>query len=1093
MSNANEKRASNSRSPLERWIYQTIALRGLRVKFRLRGNNLHLLLEHQSCPDRTVTLLWLIPALQETNLNTLLPAEQPPIYQIQLYACEAGQSRPDWTASIYLNQLQHHLEQLQAGQSIPELSFAAPVSSTPPPRPAVPPVEADDTATLALSNRHLAKQGQETAIACYLSETISDWGVAVRVSARTVPYSPPAAVYSTDSSLHDGLTIRRLWIACEAAYGLEPGAIGEPITQKLRELEIEGYRDAVIVFQVAGESRPDWILRVDLTPPLEMLREWARWGDVEAVQRLVNQDLKPWNLEITKATLTDTTLHLCTSWFPSGAIELDQKRVKADVALLLEALGPQGIHTAMLYGPVDEADTPSWVEWLQLPAALHSAFAEMPIALAQQADWGAIAFLLHRLLNPDLDGYLAMGGIRLQLLPKDDPNVGDDAPKTLLHVMAEATACPNQQQISTTIVRFMRQLRLPTVSGVRIYGRRAGQKKPLWSYGTDFVTRKRLVPEVTPEFAATSDYVQDLIAQSDEPILRPDFTPADLQAAWTNTSQQFIHRIQSVLTRSHLFVYRPEPQPQGGALPGRVSYQGASVGLVWSAVGLLLLVQGNWLLGSWARSKPTPSEAETRSTLIAPSEPVVASEAPPSPKPKPTTNLPKLSLQKSPNANAGVFNTEGFTRPVEETIDLEETVKPTEPAPAPRQTQAARSLPYTPPNPQTDQIAAAIQAKAANLPTFNSRQLDQKLQLYYKFLEESGTPDVLIVGSSRALRGIDPIALQKSLAGLGYSDLKVFNFGINGATAQVVDLLLERILTPDQLPRLIVWADGARAFNSGTTDITYNGVVASAAFRQLTAGTLAIPTANADSPATPEGTAAEGATHSSLTASYDQIDRWLSQHLADVAQVYQERDRLKHLIQGSLTGFFPDTPQPAAETNSETPATLAAVPRSGQPSPNLQGFLPLAVQFNPATYYQKYARVIGQYDSDYENFRIQGTQDAALKSFLRFTKAREIPVVFVNLPLTEDYLDPYRMRHEQAFRQYMVGLAMQSPRFVFRDLSEKWTTQYQYFSDPSHLNRYGAYAVSRTLAQDALIPWAEARSQASPQLPETGSGVIRRK
>jgi hypothetical protein len=28
-----------------------------------------------------------------------------------------------------------------------------------------------------------------------------------------------------------------------------------------------------------------------------------------------------------------------------------------------------------------------------------------------------------------------------------------------------------------------------------------------------------------------------------------------------------------------------------------------------------------------------------------------------------------------------------------------------------------------------------------------------------------------------------------------------------------------------------------------------------------------------------------------------------------------------------------------------------------------------------------------------------------------------------------------------------------------------------YFSDPSHLNRYGAYTVSNQLAQDPMIPW----------------------
>uniref|UniRef100_A0ACD5GW23 Uncharacterized protein n=1 Tax=Desertifilum tharense IPPAS B-1220 TaxID=1781255 RepID=A0ACD5GW23_9CYAN len=54
---------------------------------------------------------------------------------------------------------------------------------------------------------------------------------------------------------------------------------------------------------------------------------------------------------------------------------------------------------------------------------------------------------------------------------------------------------------------------------------------------------------------------------------------------------------------------------------------------------------------------------------------------------------------------------------------------------------------------------------------------------------------MLIVGSSRALRGIDPVALREALAAQGYADVSVYNFGVNGATAQVVDLIVRRILT----------------------------------------------------------------------------------------------------------------------------------------------------------------------------------------------------------------------------------------------------------------------------------------------------------
>jgi hypothetical protein len=1127
-----------SRSPLEQWIYQTIARRGMRVKFRLRGNKLHLLIEQQNCPDRTETLLWLIPALQETNLSSLLPEDQP-IYQLQLYACELGQRQPAWTASIYLNQLDRHLHQLAVGEEVPEVT--GPAAAPAPPTNFAPQrivsAPSKDTATLALSNLSLAKRGEEMAIASYLSETLSHWGVGVRVSAKSVSYLPPTAVYSTDTPIQDTWMSKRLWVACEAAYSLDPASLGEPVTQKLRELEIEGYRDAIVLFQVQGETEPDWLLRVDLTPATEMLREWARWGDVEAIQRLLNRDLASWGLEITKATLTDITLHLCTDWktvepaqaetenseaieqrgetgSPQTLPELEQKRLKAEVALALEALGPQGIHAATLYGPETAPDSPGWVEWMPLPASVHAAFADAPLTLAQRGDWEAVAFLLHRLLNPNLDHYLTIGGIRLLLLPKADPNAkgqpGDEG-KVLLHLMCEAALCPDPRQVSPAITKFLQQLKLPNLSGVRIYGRRAGQKKPLWSNGVDFLPRHRLVPEVVPEFAVTSACVDELIPPSEESVLRPDLTPADLQTTWREFRQQCGYQLRQLLTRSQIFVPAAAEQPQRAALPGQVSYQGTAVGLVWSAIGLLLMVQGNWLLLSWLRNQPAPAEAENRSTLIAPTEPatsdeqlpvppIAASPSPISPSSKPQGS-PQIRLKQAPNTSPDTFNREGFTRsepqanPQNAQTDRSPAATPATSGqnPAPRQNAAsgqssagrnsavnAVPLPYTPVNDRLNQASFAVQAQAANLPTFNSRQLDQKLQLYYNFLREQGTPDILIVGSSRALRGVDPIALQQELAKAGYPNLKIFNLGINGATAQVVDLLVQQILTPEQLPRLIIWADGARAFNSGTTDITYNGIVASSAHRQLLAGTFPIPNAPGVTAALPaEDSGFNFSLNTSLTESYQQLDRWFSSQLAQAAPVHQGRDRLKYLIQQQLTAFMPDGSDQSVEAINlqSSPGQDASTLQPGQPIMDLQGFLSLGMQFNPATYYQKYARVVGQYDSDYENFRIQGEQEDALKSLLEFTKARQIPVVFINLPLTRDYLDPARMRHERSFRQYMVEQRMSNSGLIFLDLGEKWTSELRYFSDPSHLNRYGAFAVAEKIAQDALIPWSVATSR----------------
>jgi len=418
-----------------------------------------------------------------------------------------------------------------------------------------------------------------------------------------------------------------------------------------------------------------------------------------------------------------------------------------------------------------------------------------------------------------------------------------------------------------------------------------------------------------------------------------------------------------------------------------------------------------------------------------------------------------------------VFNADGFTQFASEPATKGSISSITDTAAV----TILPALPYTPPDPKADLATAALLTDSP-LPTFNSRQLDDKIQLYYQYLEKFGTPDVLVVGSSRALRGIDPIALEEALTNLGYANVKVFNLGINGATAQVVDLLVQKILTPEQLPRLILWADGARALNSGSVDVTYGGIVDSEAYRQLMAGSLPIPR-TALAPDAPSQTpiAPRSAINQTLTESYATLDRWFSQQLSKASGTYSERDRLKNLLQQQVGAFLPQSapqgitsPIPSSQTGSPTDT------KPGEPLVNSDGFLSLPLQFNPATYYQKYAKVAGSYDSDYEKFQIAGKQEAALQSLIQFTQAQKIPVVFVNLPLTDQYLDPVRSEYEQQFKQSMLSLSMsESNGFTFRDLGDRWTTEHRYFSDPSHLNRYGAYAISKHLAQDPMIPWKQ--------------------
>jgi hypothetical protein len=1209
MANPTKRELKYHNSSVGQWLAQSLSTEGIRVRSQLRGNDLHILCEalgeslgadsDREIPDRHGLMSHLIDILYETDIERLIPSDQPSLHRIKLYGSVAGYNRPSWTEQVELNHLDRARRRLaeiaQSFQVFDELranrqpiAVVPDLGSEPDPlltlqAEAKPeayvhvPTEVAannsgngiqnsigngiqngiqndiETEAIARSNRNLAKRGDVMAIAAHLSETLSEYGVAVQVSIKTLTYTPTSTIYGVQTNAPDTQTSKRLWIACQAEYSPEPSMISEPIAHKLRDLEIEGFRDAVILFQVTGETQPDWKLRVNLTPAQEMLKDWARWGDVEAIQRLLNHELAALDLEISHASLNESTLHL--TCVPSdapfasdpqhSAIVTQQKMAKAEISLLLEALGPQGIRAAAVYGQFPQRETPVWVEWFDLPAAVHSQLADAPIALAQQRDWGAIAFLLHRLLNPDLGQYLATGGIRIQLLPKQER----------LHLMCEAARCPEQREIVSALTTFFDQAEIP-LAGVRIYGRRAGQKHQEWNHNHDLNPEMAIATgfrsgsesgsefsselataftgiesiESTPDFAATDAYVEELVAQPEsEPIFVPELTTEDIQGAWQKLQERTFEGVRQLLVRSHLFNNLAPIKQSNQHSTHQHPAQGFGAGLVWSALGVLLMVQTNWALTSWvnaakAQQKPIASAvtspsgasgASGASGIDAKIKFETGSETVPNGGDRAPSNSSDLILKQSPGTDPSAFNASSFTESFSAkgsfvSSAIEQDALSTGEG-------VGGNLPYTPQDQQTRLATAEILTNAAPLPTFNSKQLDEKVQLYYQYLKENGRPDVMIVGSSRALRGVDPIALKQSLSELGYSNVKIFNFGINGATVQVVDLLTRQLLKPHQMPRLIVWADGARAFNSGNKDITYDGIVASKAYRQLVAGTLPLPT----TPGTPkvDKTTAPQGINVTLTESYQSLDRWLSQQVAVFAPVYGERDRLKHLFQQQWAMAFPigGTGVEGAIANQSSPRSSSGDPSSsdpsssnpsssnpsssdpsssinagtsdlftkvqqGEPIVSPDGFLSLGIQFNPATYYQKHARVSGLYDGDYTQFRIDGVQGNALGSFLSYTREQNIPVVFVNLPLTDAYLDDPRQQYEAQFRQHLATVAAKNPGFIFRDFGELWTQEYRYFSDPSHLNRYGAYAVSHRLAQDAMIPWNESTQQAnSPQ------------
>ncbi|MDB9374057.1 DUF1574 domain-containing protein [Nodularia sphaerocarpa] len=1005
----------DSQKSLVEWVSQATGINSLGVKVRLRGNDLHILCEGSEFPERWRTLSDLLHALQQTDLDILTSNEQPSIYQVFVYGRKKGEYRPKWCHRVYLNQVERHLEQVE--QVLEDSEKSASVGGS-----------------LILSNESLARRGDPNAIARYLSETLSPLGVSVQV--KTKQHQPK------DSNQ---AVVNRLWIFCQSSYSPDSSLLAEPVAQQLRDLKLVGYQDAVIVSQVSGEIASDWMLRVDLRPPEMMLKEWARWGDVQAITRLLRSILSELKVAV-QVSLKESTLHIfCTPAVdPSKTAPAPDKALCLEIILRhLEAIAPQGILAATVYGKKTSDQQPAWIDWLSLPATEHPALATLPLELASDGDQPAITFLLERLLNLDLDWRLKTGGIRVLLLRKGD----------LLHIMCDAPICPARSQVAHKVTQFLQQLKMPSIAGVRVYGRRAGNKEPSWQDGVDLVPRQRLVPEATPEFAATAEYVNELLigtnsinhVSTNEPILRHDLTSEEVQNFVTEVARDWT--TSAITTAKKWLIGTQIFTESGQSVIQNPDSQGLKVALVWGTLGLLLTLQTDWILGHIiTRSRlSSPQVTSVSPSLLPGQEPSSSSQANQNQKPG---FLNSRSGKQSPQSQKDVFNDSGFTQGDD------------------GQERILKAGPLK----ERANAAAILLAARSQIPSFNSRQLNEQLALYKQRVAKNGkAADVLIIGSSRALRGIDPVVLSQSLANQGYPHIDVFNFGINGATAQIVNLIIRQVLEPSELPKLILWADGSRAFNSNREDITFKAIAASEGYKQVLQ--KAFTAANSDeSPQNSDNAAVQTQVGKNPNInSYQVVNESLNQVLSGISISHQNREQVKAILQEKLLSLplVRHTQAMGSQTqfnsdNSELDTTQQAV--------DFDGFLALSVRFNPIIHYQKHPRVAGNYDNDYRDFQIAGEQDAAFQEILQFTQTRNISLVFVNMPLTSDYLDPVRTKYEQEFQQHMLSLST-NPKFIYRDLSQLWPKTNDYFSDPSHLNRFGAYEVSKRLANDPMIAW----------------------
>ncbi|MGI0494843.1 hypothetical protein ACN4EG_23920 [Alkalinema pantanalense CENA528] len=1043
--------------PLGEWLSRVLEMPQDAIQVRLRGNSLYILCQAAPCPPQAQVHQRLVAAIAQSRFESLLPPDSAILHRVVVYGRCIGDQKPRWAETLEISQIaelwakQKQAQRASSGaapsrsSNIPatppapwELSPIANRSAeTPPAEPPsaktssaktssaktssakTPPTPPSRPKPTAQSLKSLAESGKPSAIAHYLSQHLSQYNIAVRVKAKPIA--------TERSPIPTALLTQRLWVMCESSYSVDANLVAEPIAQHLRELNLDQFQDAIVLGQVQGEAEPDWTLRVNLTPTQEMLRQWAQWGDPAALTQLLNQRVTYAHIDLQIDQQVDqTTLHLHCVGHSAAP---DQSLTVAAIEQVLNPLAPHGVQGASIYGLAAKASQQqaTWVHWLELPAANQVDRAQPAQSLAQRGDLGAIAYLLTRRLNPNLAQYLATGGIHLQVRQRD----------SILHVMADSLHCPPQKTTVATLTQFFREVPVPGLTGLCFYGRRSGRSQPSWRQGVDLGAKLRVVPEASPDFAASDAYVGDLLSPPGALV----WIPRKERQSWSQRWEKWSSGIQDIFLRSTLFSpvvttqrLVPDANP---TVDGRLA-------LVWGLLGVCAAISTDWSLGLLSKSQlRDPGQS------FAWGQPELKTE---------TVNLPSLSLSKSKSPTDSTFNASGFTQEGPGVITATKTDS---------MRLHASDNPDLPAAPL--QAKAIVDPKQSPYPSLNAEQLDERLALYQQYVKLSGVPDVLVVGSSRALRGLDPTALQDALAQEGYPHIKVFNFGVNGATAQVVDLLLRRLIPPNQLPKLVIWADGARAFNSGRVDVTFNAIAVSDGFKKLPS--VALPTvakAEAAPTATPETETASAAPKAYLKEAYQTLDKQLADGLGRLSAAYEARSALLTVLQARLLG----TAKPSSTEKSEEASQSLMIPSSGRGLIDINGFLPLSNQFNPATYYQKYTRVSGAFDGDYESFQLPGKQEEALKTIADYTKAKNISLVFVNLPLTMEYLDVHRRESEEAFQQYMTEKAA-AWGFTYRNLAYQWKTQNELFSDPSHLNRYGAYVVSQAIAKDALIPWVK--------------------
>ena len=156
----------------------------------------------------------------------------------------------------------------------------------------------------------------------------------------------------------------------------------------------------------------------------------------------------------------------------------------------------------MLYGPSTDDISPEWLRGIDLPASPSQRLAGVIDDVGRQRKHACTGLLFNAIAQSRHQRAAQLWRhSRTAFTQRQAATCNDRRPG----MSTQKGHCAVSQ------IRRLEPLKVPEIEGVRLYGRRAGQKQPIWSHSRDYTYRARMVPEAKPEFAASDSYAGELI------------------------------------------------------------------------------------------------------------------------------------------------------------------------------------------------------------------------------------------------------------------------------------------------------------------------------------------------------------------------------------------------------------------------------------------------------------------------------------------------------------------------------------------------------------------------------------------------------